>query len=110
SPIRMKGYPMTVIYLPFDLDWKLHRPGDTSGAECLKKSSLESKVKSSGMFIDGEWVHSKTGEKIDVVNPATERVIGRVPRANREEVKEALEVARDAQPKWEDTPPIKRAA
>ena len=37
----MKGYPRTVIYLLFDLDWKLHRPGDPSGAECLKKSSLE---------------------------------------------------------------------
>src|SRR5438094_8409733 len=62
------------------------------------------------MYMDGEWVHWKTGERIDVVKPATERVIGRVPRANREEVKEALEVARDAQPKWEDTPPIKRAS
>src|SRR6266700_3207923 len=87
-----------------------HRRRDTSGNEYLKKQSLETKVQSSGMYIDGEWVHSKTGEKIEVVNPATERVIGRVPRANREEVKEALEAARDAQPKWEDTPPIKRAS
>src|SRR5437879_1879544 len=87
-----------------------HRRGDTSGDKYLKKPSLESKVKSFGMYIDGEWVHSKTEEKIDVVNPTTERVIGRVPRANREEVKEALEAARDAQPKWEDTPPIKRAS
>src|SRR3989442_11058126 len=87
-----------------------HRRRDTSGNEYLKKTSLETKVQSSGMYIDGEWVHSKTGEKIDVVNPTTECVIGRVPRANREEVKEALEAANDAQPKWEDTPPIKRAS
>src|SRR2546430_4107219 len=87
-----------------------HRRGDTSGDKYLKISSLESKVQSFGMYIDGEWVHSKTEERIDVVNPTTERVIGRVPRANREEVKEALEAARDAQPKWEDTPPIKRAS
>src|SRR3989442_5874921 len=85
-----------------------HRRGDTSGDKYLKKPSLESKVKSFGMYIDGEWVHSKTEEKIDVVNPTTERVIGRVPRANRDVVKEALQAARDAQPKWEDTPPIKR--
>src|SRR5467141_3384609 len=84
--------------------------GDTSGAECLKKSSLETKVQSSGMYIDGEWVHSKTEEKIDVVNPTTERVIGQVPRANRDEVKEALEAASDAQPKWEHLPSIKRAS
>src|SRR5690348_14579253 len=62
------------------------------------------------MYIDGEWVHSKTEEKIEVVNPAAERVVGWVPRANREEVKEALEAAREAQPKWEDTPPVQRAA
>src|SRR3989442_2049840 len=87
-----------------------HRRRDTSGNEYLKKTSLETKVQSSGMYIDGEWVHSRTEEKIDVVNPTTERIIGRVPRANREEVKEALEAANDAQPKWEDTPPIKRAS
>src|SRR3989442_6766939 len=62
------------------------------------------------MYIDGEWVHSKTEEKIDVVNPATERVSGRGARENREEVEEALEAGRDAQPKWEETPPIKRAS
>src|SRR5437867_10851351 len=87
-----------------------HRRRDASGGECLKKSSLESKVRSFGMYIDGEWVHSKTEGKSDVVSPATERVIGRVPRANREEVEEALEAARDAQPKWEDTRTIKRAS
>jgi acyl-CoA reductase-like NAD-dependent aldehyde dehydrogenase len=87
-----------------------HRRGDNSGVEPLKKSSLGPRVQSFGMYIDGEWVHSKTGEKIDVVNPTTERVVGRVPRANREEVREALEAARDAQPKWEETPPIQRAS
>jgi len=87
-----------------------HQRRDTSGNEYLKKTSLETKVQSPGMYIDGKWVHSKTGEKIDVVNPTTERVMGRVPRANREEVKEALEAANDAQSKWEDTPPIKRAS
>ncbi len=84
------------------------RRGNHSVTASLAKS--DSRIQSSGMYIDGEWVHSKTEEKINVANPATERVVGRVPRANREEVKEALEAARDAQPKWEDTPPIKRAS
>src|SRR6266487_5531905 len=84
------------------------RRGNHSVTASLAKS--DSRIQSSGMYIDGEWVHSKTEEKINVANPATERVVGRVPRANREEVKEALEAARDAQPKWEDMPPIKRAS
>jgi len=35
------------------------------------------------MFIDGEWVDSKREETIDVVNPATERVIASVPSRRR---------------------------
>jgi D-glyceraldehyde dehydrogenase (NADP+) len=62
------------------------------------------------MYVNGEWVLSKTGESLDVVNPATERVIGRVPQGSRGEVKEALDAAREAQPKWEDTPPVQRAS
>src|SRR5213594_915761 len=87
-----------------------HRRRDSSALRSTRKSPSDSRLRSFGMYIDGEWVHSRTEEKIDVVNPTTERIIGRVPRANREEVKEALEAANDAQPKWEDTPPIKRAS
>src|SRR5207244_3953373 len=54
------------------------------------------------MFIDGEWVDSKKEETIDVVNPATERVIASVPKANREQAKAALQAAEDSQPRWED--------
>ena len=45
------------------------------------------------MFIDGEWVDSKREETIEVVNPATERVIASVPKASREQAKAALEAA-----------------
>src|SRR5437660_582485 len=62
------------------------------------------------MFVDGEWVDSKKEETIDVVNPATERVIASVPKASREQAKGALEAAEDAQPKWEDLAPLQRAA
>src|SRR5437660_663374 len=103
--------PRNGLKLGLNLSWSHgRRPGDTLGAECLKRSSLEPKVQSFGMYIDGEWVHSKTEEKIEVVNPATDHDYEPVHRAKREEVKEAYEAARDAQPKWEDTPPIKRAS
>src|SRR5437660_12405366 len=62
------------------------------------------------MLIDGEWVDSKREETIDVVNPATERVIASVPKAGREQAKAALQAAEDAQPKWEDLVPLRRAA
>ena len=45
-----------------------------------------------------------------VVNPATERTIATVATSSREDVRRALDAAKGAQPKWEETPPIKRAA
>ncbi len=62
------------------------------------------------MYISGEWVDSEKEERIEVVNPATERVIASVPKASREQTKEALEAAEKAQPKWEDLAPIQRAS
>jgi acyl-CoA reductase-like NAD-dependent aldehyde dehydrogenase len=64
-------------------------------------------VQDYGMYIDGEWVSKE--ETFDVINPATEEVIARVPRATREDVKGALEAAERAQKKWEDITPLERA-
>ncbi len=62
------------------------------------------------MYVNGEWIDSKSEGSIRIVNPATEKVIASVPRASREETKAALESAEDAQPKWEDLSPLKRAS
>ncbi len=62
------------------------------------------------MFISGDWVDSESEEKINVVNPATEKVIATVPRASRNQTKSALEAAEEAQPKWEDLAPVQRAS
>src|SRR5205809_6244893 len=62
------------------------------------------------MFINGDWVDSESEEKINIVNPATEKVIASVPKASREQTKSALEAAEEAQPKWEDLAPVRRAS
>jgi acyl-CoA reductase-like NAD-dependent aldehyde dehydrogenase len=61
------------------------------------------------MYIDGEWIASNTQETIEVVNPASEQTIATVPKASRDEVKEALEAAEKAQPAWEDLSPLQRS-
>src|SRR6266481_9682715 len=76
----------------------------------LKPRPVQGLAKHYRMFIEGEWVDSESEETIDVVNPATERVIASVPKANREQAKAALEAAEGAQPKWEDLAPLQRAA
>ena len=59
-------------------------------------------------FIDGEWVESN-GEYKDVVNPATGKVIGKVPISTQEEFDQAVEAAQEAFPYWRRMPPVARA-
>lgn len=59
-------------------------------------------------YINGEWVESKSDRILDVVNPATQKVIGKVPISTREEIDEAVQAAREAFPRWRETPPLAR--
>ena len=58
-------------------------------------------------WIGGERLE---GERhLDVINPASAEVIGRVPMASAATVERAIDAARAAQPTWRDTPPARRA-
>lgn len=59
-------------------------------------------------YIGGEWVESK-GEIVDVVNPATCKVIAQAPISTKEEIDEAVQAAQAAFPEWRRTPPLARA-
>ena len=59
-------------------------------------------------YVGGEWVESE-GEVTDVVNPATCKVIAKVPISTRDEINAAVEVAKEAYPDWRRTPPLARA-
>ncbi|MCK4703810.1 aldehyde dehydrogenase family protein, partial [Candidatus Bathyarchaeota archaeon] len=50
-------------------------------------------------YIDGEWVESEASETRDVVNPATLKKIAKVPVGHREDVKAAVDAAKDAFPR-----------
>ncbi len=60
-------------------------------------------------YINGEWVESKSNEWWDVKNPATQKLLARVPMSTREEVLSAIEAAKEAFPEWRRTPPLSRA-
>jgi succinate-semialdehyde dehydrogenase/glutarate-semialdehyde dehydrogenase len=45
------------------------------------------------LYIDGKWRPAVTGDTLDVINPATEEVIGQVARAQHADLDEALEAA-----------------
>ena len=56
------------------------------------------------LLIDGQWVESKTTEWRDIVNPATQQVLARVPFATPEEVAAAVAAGERAFKTWRDTP------
>ncbi|EPJ9700396.1 CoA-acylating methylmalonate-semialdehyde dehydrogenase [Pseudomonas aeruginosa] len=56
------------------------------------------------LLINGAFVESKTSEWRDVVNPATQEVLARVPFATREEMNAAVAAAKAAFATWRKTP------
>lgn len=62
------------------------------------------------MYIDGKWVSADSGETFEVVNPANERTIARVPKGGKSDVKKAIEAARSTFDKgeWPHTTPAER--
>lgn len=59
-------------------------------------------------YINGEWVKSE-GEVRDVVNPATGKVIAKVPISTKDEINAAVEAAKEAFWDWRTTTPLARA-
>ncbi|AMB99261.1 betaine-aldehyde dehydrogenase [Aerococcus urinaehominis] len=52
------------------------------------------------LFIDNQWQDASSGEMIDVINPANEEVIGRVPKAGQADVDRAVAAAKKAFLPW----------
>ena len=56
------------------------------------------------LLINGQFVESKTTQWRDVVNPATQQVLARVPFATAEEIDAAVASAKEAFKTWKKTP------
>lgn len=60
-------------------------------------------------YVNGEWVESRSKETLDVRNPSTAEVIGKVPLSTAAEIDEAVRSAKKAFWEWRATPPVTRA-
>jgi malonate-semialdehyde dehydrogenase (acetylating)/methylmalonate-semialdehyde dehydrogenase len=60
-------------------------------------------------YIGGEWVESVATETIDDIDPATGRILARVPLSTTADVDAAARAARAAQADWAAVPVTKRA-
>jgi malonate-semialdehyde dehydrogenase (acetylating)/methylmalonate-semialdehyde dehydrogenase len=55
-------------------------------------------------YINGQWCASQTTEYLEVINPATTDVLGKVPLSLPEELDRAVQAAASAFPQWRRTP------
>src|SRR5436190_533576 len=60
-------------------------------------------------YIGGEWVDPASDATIDVINPTTEEVVGRVPEGSPQDVDRAVAAARAAFETWSQAPLQTRA-
>ena len=60
------------------------------------------------LFINGEWKTGHGKETIEVINPATEEIIGNVACAKTNDLDEALSAAEEASKTWKNTTPFDR--
>lgn len=65
--------------------------------------------KNYGLYINGKWVNSVSGETFESDNPAKpSQILATFQKGCREDVDEAVETAEKAFAKWRETPPSKR--
>lgn len=62
------------------------------------------------MYIDGKFIDNTSGKWIDVLNPATEEVISKMPDGTIEDARKAIDAAEKAQTEWEKTPAVVRGS
>ncbi len=62
-----------------------------------------------GQFINGKWQQSSGGETYEVINPATEEVLGKASKANKKDIEMALESAKKGLKIWKNTSPWDRS-
>jgi|TARA_Y100001970_G_scaffold233340_1_gene290824 succinate-semialdehyde dehydrogenase/glutarate-semialdehyde dehydrogenase len=62
-----------------------------------------------GQFIDGKWQQAEKKETYDVINPATEEVIGKASKATNVDIDKALKSAEKGLKVWRNTPPWQRS-
>ncbi|MDF3872367.1 CoA-acylating methylmalonate-semialdehyde dehydrogenase [Pseudomonas putida] len=68
------------------------------------QANTQNTVPTVKLLIDGQLVESKTTQWRDVVNPATQEILARVPFATTEEMNAAVASAKEAFKTWRKTP------
>ncbi len=60
------------------------------------------------MYVDGAFIDASTNEKMEIVNPATGKVVSTVPAASLEDTQKAIDSSERAQKEWAKLPSAER--
>lgn len=75
----------------------------------LHLSNLERGEEMRGMYIDGQWLQGEDGDRYDILNPATEEVLGQMPFGGKADAEKAVVAARTAFEQWRWVTGLERA-
>src|SRR5437588_13088664 len=78
-------------------------------ATVANQKARKERVKTLANYVGGQWTSVTGAQHLDVTNPATGEVLGRVPLSTAAEVDRAVRVADAAFAAWRAVPPINRA-
>ena len=59
-------------------------------------------------YINGKWTNSSSKDTVDVLNPATGKLLDKCPLGNEEDVNSAIAAANKAFATWRRTPATQR--
>lgn len=87
--------------LRFDTDWQYDQAPESAAAAQIEPEY--------GLFINGKWQKSDSGQYFDTINPANEKTLSRIAVANEKDVDRAVRAARNAHEKvWKKMAPAER--
>lgn len=67
------------------------------GTNLRKENNMNfNKLNNEKLYIDGKYLESQSQKWIEVENPATGQIIGKVPKATENEINQAVEAAYEA--------------
>ena len=69
---------------------------------------MDSSYPQLSLYIDGQFITAQGRKEQDVLNPATNQVIGRLPHATTEDLQQAVASAQRAFETWRKTSPLER--
>ncbi len=75
----------------------------------IKFPTGESYKQPTGIFINNKFQPARSGDTSEVINPATEEVITKVAKGNKDDVNEAVDAAEKAFETWSQTAPYERS-